>query len=54
MNGRKGSSVADEGYSCSQRVLIEGWRAILRSRIWGQKMGSTGTTFAETEPGVWF
>ena len=28
MPGRKGNSAADEGYSCSQRVLIEGWRAI--------------------------
>jgi hypothetical protein len=36
MPGRKGNSAADEGYSCSQRVLIEGWR-----EIWSKIPGTT-------------
>jgi len=36
MDGRKGSSAANEGYSCSQRVLIEGWR-----EVWSKTPGTT-------------
>ena len=36
MNGRKGNSAANEGYSCSQRLLIEGWR-----EIWSKTPGTT-------------
>jgi hypothetical protein len=36
MGGRKGNSVDGEGYSCSQRVLIEGWR-----KVWSKTPGTT-------------
>eukprot|EP01052_Picozoa_sp_SAG31_P009020 SAG31_NODE_466_length_15291_cov_7.540066_5_plen_134_part_00 len=34
--GRKGNSAADEGYSCNQRMLVEGWR-----EIWSKTPGTT-------------
>ena len=36
MQGRKGNSAANEGYSCNQRMLVEGWR-----EIWSKTPGTT-------------
>jgi hypothetical protein len=36
MQGRKGNGAANEGYSCNQRMLVEGWR-----EVWSTTPGTT-------------
>ena len=36
MGGVKGNSNDDVGYSCEQRVLVEGWR-----KVWSETPGTT-------------
>lgn len=40
MGAVKGSSTHDIGYSCEQRVLVEGWR-----KIWSEEPGTTLTSW---------